>query len=81
MTRKPLSYLQHAFCGKISSGKWVNEISIKELHMKKSISGFKARRSDRFYEQSRSVLNMEIEFQMTHLKDSEIDFGNHRVAS
>lgn len=49
--------------------------------MKKSISGFKARRSDRFYEQSRSVFNMEIEFQMTHLKDSEIDFGNHRVAS
>lgn len=49
--------------------------------MKKSISGFKARRSDRFYEQGRSVFNMEIEFQMTHLKDSEIDFGNHRVAS
>ena len=49
--------------------------------MKKSISGFKARRSDRFYEQSRSVLNMEMEYQMIHLKDSEIDFGNHRVPS
>ena len=33
--------------------------------MKKSIIGFKTRRSDRFYAQSRSVLNMEIEFQMT----------------